>query len=507
MEASPRGPAAPPAIRIDGLTLAPGGVPLFRDFALTVARGEHVALVGPSGVGKSSLLKLLLGQLKADAGTVEVDGVCAGIWQDYRLVGSRSALANVLDGARGAHGWFPPPAVREQARALLAELGLAARIHTRVDALSGGEQQRVAIARALLREPAILLADEPTAALDAESAEALMALIDRLRRERGLTVLSVLHDRALAEAHADRLVELAPRTAADSGAASHSASDSRAASKTGSTDPARKGFATAAATAREPGPWGLIWSALATAGVALLCAYAVHALKLTLPESGVFAQLARFTGALVPSGAQLAGIPWASLAGAIVDTLLMAWLATVLAVIPSLPLSALAARNLAPVWLRTPIRALLNGFRAVPSILWALLAVGALGLGALAGVVALALYSVGYLTKFYYETFEASDPRVPEALSALGVGRLDRFLAAELPAARLGLLSSSVFMLEYNFRTATVLGIVGAGGIGYELKLAVDWGNWHVVGVILVILMLAVVLFDTLAARLRRVWA
>jgi phosphonate transport system permease protein len=62
-------------------------------------------------------------------------------------------------------------------------------------------------------------------------------------------------------------------------------------------------------------------------------------------------------------------------------------------------------------------------------------------------------------------------------------------------------------MLEYNFRTATVLGIVGAGGIGYELKLAVDWGNWHVVGVILVILMLAVVLFDTLAARLRRLWA
>ena len=503
METSPHGPAAPTAIRIDGLTLAPGGVPLFRDFTLTVARGEHVALVGPSGVGKSSLLKLLLGQLEADAGSVAVDGICAGIWQDYRLVGSRSALANVLDGARGAHGWFPPADVRERARALLAELGLAARVHTRVDALSGGEQQRVAIARALLREPAILLADEPTAALDAESAEALMALIDRLRRERGLTVLSVLHDRALAEAHADRLVELKPRASADSGAASHAANRSRDAS----TDPTRNGFATAAATARDPGPWGLIGSALATAGVAMLCAYAVHALKLTLPESGVFAQLARFTGALVPSGAQLAGIPWASLSSAIVDTLLMAWLATVLAVVPSLPLSALAARNLAPIWLRTPIRALLNGFRAVPSILWALLAVGALGLGALAGVVALALYSVGYLTKFYYETFEASDPRIPEALAALGVGRLGRFLAAELPAARLGLLSSSVFMLEYNFRTATVLGIVGAGGIGYELKLAVDWGNWHVVGVILVILMLAVVLFDTLAARLRRLWA
>jgi phosphonate transport system permease protein len=140
-------------------------------------------------------------------------------------------------------------------------------------------------------------------------------------------------------------------------------------------------------------------------------------------------------------------------------------------------------------------------------LLWALLAVGAFGLGALPGIIALAIYSLGYLTKFYYEALESVPAAVPQALRALGMGRAQAFFAGLLPAGRLALLSASVFMLEYNFRTATVLGVVGAGGIGYELKLAIDWGNWHVVGVILAVLVVAVILFDALASRLRRALA
>lgn len=480
------------AVDLDDVALELGGVAVLDGFALTVARGEHVALVGASGAGKTSVLRLIGGQLRPGRGRVAVEGPCASIHQDFRLVGARTALANTLDGARARSGLRASLAERERARALLERLGLGARVDTRVDRLSGGEQQRVAIARALMREPKILLADEPTSALDRDSAVALMTLIDRLRREDGLTVVSVLHDRALAEDHADRIVEL--------GAARRSAPTSTA-STSRSQPPA---FATASAA--EPGRErsATLYAAIATALVALLCAFAVSWLDLESPDGGVMAQLARFTSALVPSAAQWQAAPYGSLGRAVIDTLAMALLATVLAIVVSLPAAAMAARTLAPAWLHLPVRALLNAVRSVPSLLWALLAVGAFGLGALAGILALAVYSVGYLAKFYYEHFEAVDRRVPEALRELGLSRTATFLLADLPLVRLNLVSSSIFMLEYNFRTATVLGVVGAGGIGYELKLAVDWGNWHIVGIILLVLVLAVVLFDALASRLRR---
>jgi phosphonate ABC transporter permease subunit PhnE len=483
------------AVVLEDIVLERGGVLVLDGFSLTVAPGEHVALVGPSGAGKSSVLGLLGGQLRPTRGRVVVRGPCASIHQDFRLVGARSALANALDGARVRSAWWTTPAQRERARRLLERMGLGNRAHTRVDRLSGGEQQRVAIARALMRKPKILLADEPTSALDRDSAAALMALIDRLRREDGLTVVSVLHDRALAEGHADRIIELRAGAAAQA---------ERAA------DPARRGapaFATASALAPGCEPSAMRYTAIATALLALLCALALSWLDLEWPEGGVIAQLSRFSAALVPSAAQWQNAPYGSLGRAVVDTLAMALLATVLAISVALPAAAMAARTLAPAWLHLPVRAVLNAIRSVPSLLWALLAVGAFGLGPLAGILALAVYSVGYLAKFYYEHLEAVDRRVPAALRELGLSRIATFLLADLPLVRLNLVSSSIFMLEYNFRTATVLGVVGAGGIGYELKLAVDWGNWHIVGIILLVLVLAVALFDALASGLRRALA
>lgn len=477
-------------IRLEGVSLIRSGVPVLAGFDLQVGPGEHVALVGPSGAGKTSILALVAGQLRPDTGRVRVEGVVASIHQDFRLVGSRSALENALDGLRAAHGLHAARLRRGEAEALLRRLGLGERLQLRADRLSGGEQQRVAIARALLRDAQVLLADEPTSALDAASGAALMDLLDELRRERGLTILSVLHDHALASAHADRIVAITPNPEGELASAPPTALP--------------RAFAEAAARDDERADGHRWWLALGTAAVALLCALALHWLQLSWPQDGVLGQLLRFTGQLWPARGEWAGIPWTTLGRAVLDTLAMALLATVVAVFIALPLSATAARSISPPWLALPVRGLLNALRAVPSLLWALLAVGAFGLGPLAGIAALCAYSLGYLTKFFYEHFEAVDPHVPEALRALGLGRFATFRLADLPAARLGLLSSSVFMLEYNFRTATVLGIVGAGGIGFELKLAVDWGNWHVVGVIIVLLVLAVVLFDTLAHRLRR---
>lgn len=496
------------------------GVRILDGVDLALAPGEHVAIVGPSGSGKTSLLRVLAGELQATDGEVQRSGRVASIHQDFRLVGSASALDNALHGAAADAGFWRslfawPADVRARACNWLQRVGLGERLQQRVDRLSGGEQQRVALARALMRRPSLLLADEPVSALDRSSARALLQLLDALRRQHGITVVSVLHDVGLAQEFADRVLTLRDGRLvpfdAGAGEVASTAATARtalAASAPATASPAASdveaAFATARAAEAAPSRWRWLGRALGVAAVALLCAWAVSALELRWPQAGAGAQAARFVGQLVPDAGEWAAIDWPALGAALRDTLLMAWLATLAAIAFSLPLAAAAARNIAPAWLRVPTRALLNGIRAVPSLLWALLAVGAFGLGALPGIVALGIYSLGYLTKFYYEALESVPAAVPQALRSLGMGRAQAFFAGLLPASRLALLSASVFMLEYNFRTATVLGVVGAGGIGYELKLAIDWGNWHVVGVILLVLIVAVILFDALASRLRR---
>ncbi len=515
------------ALRAVGLVVG-AGVRLLENVTLELAPGEHVVIVGPSGSGKTSLLRLLSGELAPTTGTVHRAGRAASIYQDFRLVGAATALDNTLHGAAADVGFWRsllryPAATRAEAVRWLETVGLGARLHTRVDRLSGGEQQRVALARALLRRPSLLLADEPVSALDPASARALLWLLDELRRRHGITVVSVMHDHMLAQAHADRVLTLrhgrlqpyanpaatkigqsggVPGAGVSTGGQAAAMILPAAPSMTSSA--LEPHFATALATTGAASPWRWLARAGGTAAVALLCAWAVSALDLRWPDDGAGVRVARFVGELVPDVAQWDQIDWAALALALRDTLLMAWLATLGAILMSLPLAAAAAHNVAPPWLRIPTRALLNAIRAVPALLWALLAVGAFGLGALPGIVALGIYSLGYLTKFFYESLEATPQAVPQALRALGLSGAQTFFAAIVPASRPALLSASVFMLEYNFRTATVLGVVGAGGIGYELKLAVDWGNWHVVGVILAVLVVAVTVFDALSARLRR---
>lgn len=476
------------AIEVSGLGLQVGaGARLFEGISFAVGAGEHLAIVGRSGSGKTSLLRILSGDLAPSAGQVQVAGRLASIHQDFRLVESATAFENVLHGAAAEAGfwrglWGGRREDRERARDWLSVVGLAARADMRVDRLSGGERQRVALARALMRRPAVLLADEPISALDAASADALLRLLDDLRRRENIAVVSVLHDPVLAQQFADRVLTLDAVPA-------HGAPPAGFAQSVSGVAPQR---------------WPRwLTRAVGFATLAGGCALAAAALDLHGPGDDAGAHALRFLAALVPEGRQLSAIDWPGLWIALRDTMLMAFLATVVAAIAALPLAAVAARNIAPTWLRMPVRAALNGIRAVPSLLWALLAVGAFGLGALPGVIALAAYSIGYLTKFFYESIESTPAAVPAALRALGMSRAQVFFSGILPASRLALWSSIIFMLEYNFRTATVLGIVGAGGIGYELKLAVDWGNWHVVGVILVVLMIAVTLFDLLAARMR----
>jgi ABC-type lipoprotein export system ATPase subunit len=192
------------------------------DVSLTVAVGEIVAVVGPSGSGKSTLLHLLAGLDRPDAGRVEVAGVawsslrgsdlarfrrrtCGFVAQGSSLLPPATAAENVevpllLDGVADAER-------RDRVTEALAQVGLEAEANKLPDQLSGGQQQRVAIARALVNNPAIMLADEPTASLDSATAIAVVDLMLEMARARHSSVVLVTHDPTVAD-KADRVVAL-----------------------------------------------------------------------------------------------------------------------------------------------------------------------------------------------------------------------------------------------------------------------------------------------------------
>jgi lipoprotein-releasing system ATP-binding protein len=197
-------------------------LPVLRDLDLVVEKGEMVAVVGASGVGKSTLLHALGGLDRIDHGTIVVGGVELTTLRDADLVAFRNrqvgfvfqfhhllpeftALENAGMPMRIARR---PASERDgRAQAMLARVGLSERVTHSPGMLSGGEQQRVAIARALVMEPALLLADEPTGDLDEHTAETLHDLLREMHRERGLTSIIATHNPRLAAA-CDRVLRL-----------------------------------------------------------------------------------------------------------------------------------------------------------------------------------------------------------------------------------------------------------------------------------------------------------
>ena len=192
-----------------------------KDVDLVIRQGDFVAIMGPSGSGKSTLMNLIGCLDTPSAGLYACDGVDVStldaeelavlrrdkigfVFQGFHLLPRMSALDNVAMPL--GYAGIVPAERRERAQAALASVGLGERGHHRPNELSGGQQQRVAIARALINEPPILLADEPTGALDSKTGEEILALFKRLRDD-GHTVILITHDAHVA-AHADRTYEM-----------------------------------------------------------------------------------------------------------------------------------------------------------------------------------------------------------------------------------------------------------------------------------------------------------
>lgn len=223
--------AAPWHIELDNVSVTyPNGTRGLRNVSLSIAPGEIVSIVGLSGSGKSTLIRTINGLVAATEGTVRVGpheitsssgaalrrarGGIGMIFQGFNLAERTTVMDNVLVGRFAYTPWWRSllglytPADRELALRALDSVGMLEKVWSRAGALSGGQKQRVAIARALTQQPQVMLADEPVASLDPPTAHAVMADLQRINAERGLTVLVNIHMIDLARQYTTRMIGL-----------------------------------------------------------------------------------------------------------------------------------------------------------------------------------------------------------------------------------------------------------------------------------------------------------
>jgi phosphonate transport system permease protein len=195
---------------------------------------------------------------------------------------------------------------------------------------------------------------------------------------------------------------------------------------------------------------------------------------------------------------------WKAFALAMVETVQIAIWGTALAVVFGAPFAILASSNVCPVWVVQPVRRLMDASRAINEIVFALVFVVAVGLGPLAGVLALAVHNIGIIAKLFSEAVEATDPRPVEGIRATGATRLQEVIHGILPQVMPLWSSFTLYRFETNVRSATVLGIVGAGGIGQPLYENIRSFQYSETAAIVIIVVVTVSLIDLLSSRIRK---
>lgn len=186
-----------------------------------------------------------------------------------------------------------------------------------------------------------------------------------------------------------------------------------------------------------------------------------------------------------------------------VETIKIAFVSTILGFIGALCLSSFAARNLMPMYIAFPFRFILAATRSLPSLIWAILFVIVIGFGPLAGVLAMTFYTIGYLGKLQYETFEGMPSDALEVSKAMGLSHTTTFTSVVIPETGNHLLSQLMFMFEYNVRHGTVIGIVGAGGIGYYINTYMKFLQYDKVLALLIIIFVVVIVIDLMSLMVR----
>jgi len=185
------------------------------------------------------------------------------------------------------------------------------------------------------------------------------------------------------------------------------------------------------------------------------------------------------------------------------ETIEMAFIGTVVGVTIALPLSMLAARNLNSKFVYVPLRGILAAARTFPSILWAILFVIMVGLGTFAGVLAIIMYTVGFIAKLQYESIEAVDSEPVEAVSSIGVSKWQLIRHVVIPESAPHLLSQILYMFDYNVRQTSILGLVGAGGIGFYIINYIKFFEYGKAAVFMLVVLITVLIIDFVSVKIR----
>jgi phosphonate transport system permease protein len=240
---------------------------------------------------------------------------------------------------------------------------------------------------------------------------------------------------------------------------------------------------------------GVLW-----VGAALIVVFCLGSFENTTANGDFFARLLRFSKRAFPPDFHI--LP--ELVGPFFETARIAVSATFFAVTVSFVWAFLASRHYPLPMIRLPLRVLANAIRSVPSLAWAVVSVAVLGAGALAGAVALTIYSTGYLAKFFTDSLDSVNPDLKTALRDNGASVVQAFAHGIWPSVRSQLLSHALWMLEYNLRASTVIGYVGAGGIGLRLHVYQEFGQWQRFSAVLICIFVIVMILDFFGSWVRR---
>jgi len=185
------------------------------------------------------------------------------------------------------------------------------------------------------------------------------------------------------------------------------------------------------------------------------------------------------------------------------ETIEMAFIGTMVGVVIAMPLSMFAARNLNSKWVYAPIRALLAAIRTFPSILWAIIFVIMVGLGPFAGVLAIIMYTIGFIAKLQYESIETIDSDPMDAVSSIGVSKWQLIRYVVIPESAPHLLSQVLYMFDYNVRQTSILGLVGAGGIGFYIINYIKFFEYGKAAVFMLVVLATVLVIDWISVKIR----
>jgi phosphonate transport system permease protein len=247
--------------------------------------------------------------------------------------------------------------------------------------------------------------------------------------------------------------------------------------------------------------WGTAVRWLLLAGFVAVMAWAWHGAEMQPLE------LVWHSGNIVKLGSDFFPADfhdWRFYASEMVITVHIALWGTVLAVVAAVPLGLLSSANLTPWWIHHPVRRLMDCARAINELIFALLFIVAVGLGPFAGVLALFVHTTGILAKLFSEVVESIDPRPVEGVRATGGSHLAEVVYGVIPQVLPLWISYALYRFESNVRSATVIGIVGAGGIGMVLHDLMSSFHYGMAGAVLIIVVITVVLIDLFSAQIRR---